>query len=80
MLCISLRLTGLNIYFCDVQKGVYRNDGLFLLWDCIKVSWINPLYTTDIVEILGLQNRMTQNNGTLLVTNLNIFIIFFSSC
>ena len=44
MLRISLRLVGLNIYFYDifflarkrVQKGVHRNDGLFLLWDYIK--------------------------------------------
>ena len=39
ILNISLRLAGLNIYFYDVfflaikslQKGVYRNGGVFLL-------------------------------------------------
>ena len=44
MLRVSLRLVGLSIYFSDVsfltrkrvQKGVRRNDGLFLLWDYIK--------------------------------------------
>ena len=44
ILCISLRLVGLNFYVCDaffltkkrVQKGVYRNDGLFLLLDRIE--------------------------------------------
>ena len=39
MLYISVRLMSLNFYFCDVffltkkmvQKGVYKNEGLFLL-------------------------------------------------
>ena len=45
MLYISVSLMSLNFYFCDVffltkkmvQKGVYKNEGLFLLWDRIKV-------------------------------------------
>ena len=46
MLYLSLRLIDLNFYSCDVfvltkkgvQKDVYRNFGLFLLWGHIKVS------------------------------------------
>ena len=54
MLYISVRLIDLNFYFCDVffltkkrvQKGVYRNDGLFLLGDCIKLRQTARFYTT----------------------------------
>ena len=44
--CISVRLVGLNIYFYDVQKEVYRNEVFLLLWDRIKVHQTNLLYTT----------------------------------
>ena len=62
MLHIRLRLVGLNIYFCDVflltkkrvQKGVYRNNGLFLLWDHTKVRQMARFYTTHCIPFFCL--------------------------
>ena len=34
-----------------VQKGVYRNEGLFLLWDRIKVHQTNRFYTTEVQKL-----------------------------
>ena len=32
------------------QKGVYRNGGLFLLWDCNKTPQTNHDYPTVVLE------------------------------
>ena len=53
MLNISLRLAGLNIYFCLflakkwVQNWVHRNGFFFLLWDWLKMRQVAPFYTTS---------------------------------
>ena len=35
-----------------VQKGVYRNDGVFLLWDRIKLSQTYRFYTANVAIVL----------------------------
>ena len=63
---------GLNFNFCDVffltkkivQKGVYRNKDLFLLWDRIKVRQSNPFTTTFLLFL-------TANSPILAVTSVS---------
>ena len=60
MLCISLRLVGLNIYFYNiffltikmVQKGYIEMMGFFYCEIVLKVRQTNLFYTTVVITIL----------------------------
>ena len=57
MLCISLRLVGINNCFLwclsklkmSSQKRVYGNERILIPWDSYEVCWTGHFYTTGVI-------------------------------
>lgn len=45
-----------------VKKRYYRNKGLGLAWDCVKVLYINPFYTTALIYAYTMPERLSSQS------------------